>query len=179
VSASRVARRYARALIELAEKAQVEQWGAELERLAAIVEAPELKTRLTSPELSEEARQLAMSRIAEKLELSYPLRSFAVVLARHGRIAEVGGCAEAYRDMADAMFGRVRATLTFAAEPSDEDVKRVAAGLEAIARKRVIPTVMVDKSLLGGVIAELGGKIYDGSLATRLSEAQRKLASQA
>jgi F-type H+-transporting ATPase subunit delta len=179
VNASRVARRYARALIELAEKSQVEQWGMELERLAAMVAAPELFGRLTSPELSDEARQVAIAKIAEKLELSYPLRSFAVVLARHGRIAEIGGCAEAYRDMADALFGRVRATLTFAAEPSDDDVRRVAAGLEAIARKKVIPTVKVEKSLLGGVVAELGGKIYDGSLATRIAEAQRKLASQA
>jgi F-type H+-transporting ATPase subunit delta len=179
VSASRVARRYARALIELAEKGQVEQWGLELERLAAMVEAPELFGRLISPELSDEARQMAIAKIAEKLELSYPLRSFAVVLARHGRIAEIGGCAEAYRDMADALFERVRATLTFAAEPSDNDVKRVATRLEAIARKTVIPTVKVEKSLLGGVVAELGGKIYDGSLATRITEAQRKLASQA
>jgi F-type H+-transporting ATPase subunit delta len=179
VSASRVARRYARALIQLAEKGQIEQWGMELDRLAAMVEAPELFGRLTSPELSDEARQTAIAKIAEKLELSYPLRSFAVVLARHGRIAEIGGCAEAYRDMADEKFERVRATLTFASEPSDSDVQRVAAGLESIARKKVIPTVKVEKSLLGGVVAELGGKIYDGSLATRLSEAQRKLASQA
>jgi F-type H+-transporting ATPase subunit delta len=179
VSASRVARRYARALIELAERSQVEQWGMELNRLAAMVEAPELFGRLTSPELSDEARQVAIGKIAEKLELSYPLRSFAVVLARHGRIEEIGGCAEAYRDMADEMFGRVRATLTFASEPSDADVQRVAAGLESIARKKVIPTIKVEKNLLGGVVAELGGKIYDGSLATRLAEAQRKLASQA
>jgi F-type H+-transporting ATPase subunit delta len=178
VSASRVARRYARALIELAEKGQVEQWGMELERLAAMVQAPELFGRLTSPELGEEGRLMAIAKIAEKLEVSYPLRSFAVVLARHGRIAEIGGCAEAYRDMADELFGRVRATLTFASEPSDEDVRRVAAGLESIARKKVIPTVKVEQSLLGGVVAELGGKIYDGSLATRLTEAQRKLASQ-
>lgn len=179
MSASRVARRYARALIELADKGQIEQWGMELDRLAAIVEAPELFGRLTSPELTDEARQLAIGKIAEKLELSYPVRSFAMVLARHGRIAEIGGCAQAYRDMADAIFGRVRATLTFASEPSDGDVQRVAVGLESIAGKKVIPTVKVDNSLLGGVVAELGGKIYDGSLATRLSEAQRKLASQA
>jgi F-type H+-transporting ATPase subunit delta len=179
VSSSRLARRYARALIELAEKGQVEQWGTELDRLAAMVEAPELFGRLTSPELSDETRQMAIAKIAEKLELSYPLRSFAVVLARHGRIAEIGRCAEAYRDMADALFGRVRATLTFASEPSDAEVQRVAAGLESIARKKVIPTVKVETSLLGGVVAELGGKIYDGSLATRLIEAQRKLASQA
>jgi F0F1-type ATP synthase delta subunit len=49
-------------------------------------------------------------------------------------------------------------------------------GLEVMVRKTVIPTVKVDESLLGGVVAELEGKIYDGSLATRLREAERRLA---
>jgi F-type H+-transporting ATPase subunit delta len=178
VNGSRVARRYARALIDLADRSQVEQWGAELDRLAAMVQAPELLGRLTSPQITEEQRQQAMATIAEKMELSFPLRSFAVVLARHGRIAEIGSCAQAYRDQTDELLGRARATLTFATDPTDADVQRVVSGLESIARKKVIPTVKVDNSLLGGVVAELGGKIYDGSLATRLADAQRKLASQ-
>jgi F-type H+-transporting ATPase subunit delta len=41
---------------------------------------------------------------------------------------------------------------------------------------KIIPTVKVDPALLGGVMAELGGRIYDGSLATRLEEAKRRLA---
>jgi F0F1-type ATP synthase delta subunit len=44
-----------------------------------------------------------------------------------------------------------------------------------VVRKTVIATVKVDQALLGGVVAELEGKIYDGSLATRLSEAQRRM----
>jgi F0F1-type ATP synthase delta subunit len=52
----------------------------------------------------------------------------------------------------------------------------VVRGLEAMVRKTVIATVKLDQALLGGVVAELEGKIYDGSLATRLSEAERRLA---
>lgn len=176
---SRVAKRYARALIELADRSQVEKWGAELERLAAIVDSPELEARLASPELSQASRQEAMAKIAERLELSFPLRSFAVVIARHGRIADATAIAESYRDLVDELLGRERATLTFAVQPSDQETARVIAGLEQIAGKKIIPTIKVDSGLLGGVIAELGGKTYDGSLATRLAEAQLKLAGQA
>lgn len=176
---TRVAKRYARALIELAEKSQVEKWGAELERLAAIVDSPELEARLASPDLSKTVRQEAMAKIAEKLDLSFPVRSFAVVVARHGRIDEVSAIAEAYRDLVDQMLGRERATLTFAVEPTAEETERVVAGLEAIAMKKIIPTIKVDKELLGGVVAELGGKTYDGSLAARVAEAQLKLAGHA
>jgi len=173
---SRVAKRYARALIDLAEKGQIEKWGMELDRLAVTVGAPELYTRLASPELSESSRELAMRTIAEKLDVSYPLRSLAVVVARHGRIDQLKAIADAYRDLVDEILDQERATLTFAMQPSDEEVARVVSGLEAIARKKILPTIQVDSSLLGGVVAELGGKIYDGSLAARLAEAQRLMA---
>ena len=175
MKSSRVARRYARALLELADRSQVEAWGGVLDRLAAAVESPEILFRLSSPELSNATRQEAMAKIAERLELSFPLRSLAVVIARHGRIAETGAIAESYRDQVDEMLGRARATLTFPSTPDDSEIARVVAGLESIAKKKIIPTVQVDGALLGGVTAELGGKIYDGSLATRLAEAQRLL----
>ena len=127
---SRVAKRYARALLDLADKGNEEKWGAELERLAAMVEAPELIDRLASPELSDQSRQEAMAKIAERLELSFPVRSFAVVIARHGRIREIGAIAESYRELLDQKMGRERATLTFAIQPSDAEVARVVGGLE-------------------------------------------------
>ena len=173
---SRVAKRYARALLGLSEdRNQLETWAAELERLARIADAPEIALRLASPEVSHEARVEAMAKIAERLELSYPLRSLAVVVARHGRMADLTAVSQSYQDQLDVLLGRARATLTFAREPDAQDTEAVVRGLEAVVRKTVIATVKVDQALLGGVVAELEGKIYDGSLATRLSEAQRRL----
>lgn len=173
---SRVAKRYARALLEVAERGHAESWGAELQRLAEAVESKELIPMLASPELTHEKCQEAMAKIAELLNLSFPLRSFAVVVARHGRVQEIGAMSQAYQDLLDDMMGRARAVLTFATEPTEATVNRVVSGLEAIAGKKIIPGIRVDQALLGGVTAELGGKIYDGSLAARLTEAQRLLA---
>ena len=173
---SRVAKRYARALLEVADRSQAEAWGAELEKLARMAESPELMPLLTSPEIPHQKRILAMEKIAERLNLSFPLRSFAVVIARHGRIHEIGAIAQSYNDLLDDMLGRERAILTFATQPDDAAVQRVVSGFEAIAHKKIIPTVKVNSALLGGVTAELGGKTYDGSLAARLAEAQRRLA---
>jgi len=174
---SGVARRYARALADLAaDPAQLEGWGAELERLAALMGEHEARLVLESPELSHQARIEAVGRVVERLELSFPLRSFAVVLARHRRLAELAAIAAAYRELTDARLGRARATLTFAREPAPDEVARVVAGLAAIARRTIIPTVKIDAALLGGVIAELEGKTYDGSLATMIAEAERRLA---
>ena len=176
MKSSKVAKRYARALMGLSnDHAQLEAWGAELERLARIVDAPEVAAQLESPTITHTDRMAALGKIAERLDLSFPVRSFAVVVAAHGRVREVAAMAETYARMLDDLMNRARATLTFAYQPSDADLAHVVAGLEAIAHKKIIPTTNIDPSLVGGVVAELEGKIYDGSLATRLADAQRRL----
>jgi F-type H+-transporting ATPase subunit delta len=178
LKSSKVAKRYARALLGLSgDNAQLEIWGAELERLAQIVAAPVIAINFASPEVGPAIKLEALAKITEKLELSYPVRSFAAVVARHGRIEDLPAVAEAYHRMLDAMVGRARAVLTFARPPSDDELAQVLGGLEAIAAKQIIPTVNVDAALIGGVIAELEGKTYDGSLASRLAAAARRLAS--
>jgi F-type H+-transporting ATPase subunit delta len=174
---SKVARRYARALLGLsAESSQLEAWGAEVRELARMVEAPELAVSFAAPDISQLAKIEALEKTAERLGLSYPVRSFAAVMARHGRIEDLPAVAEAYRRMLDDLMRRTRATLTFAASPDDRELAGVVSSLEAIAQKRVIPTINVDESLIGGVVVELEGRTYDGSLASRLAEAARRLA---
>ena len=177
MKSSKVAKRYARALLGLStESSQLEIWGAEVEKLAQIVASPELSGIFASPVVAPSAKIEALAKIGETAELSYPVRSFAAVIARHGRIDDLPAVAEAYRLMLDDLMGRARATLTFAQAPADDDLARVLGGLEAIVHKKIIPTVKLDTTLIGGVIVELEGKTYDGSLASRLAEAARRLA---
>jgi F-type H+-transporting ATPase subunit delta len=174
---SGVAKRYARALADLAsDAAALEGWGAELERIAGVLAAPEMRFALESPELAHQARIEAVGKVVERLEVSFPLRSFAVVLARHRRLAELPAVVEAYRAISDERLGRARATLTFARQPGADEIARVVDGLHAIARRTIVPTVKVDPALLGGVVVELEGKTYDGSLAAMIAEAERRLA---
>lgn len=178
MKSSKVAKRYARALLGLSsENAQLESWGAEVEKLARMVAAPAIAVAFASPEVAPATKLEALAKIAEKLALSYPVRSFAAVVARHGRIEDLPAVAEAYRRMLDDLMGRARAVLTFAQAPSDAELAQVLSGLEAIAHKKIMPTVNVDAALIGGVVAELEGKTYDGSLASRLAQAARRLAS--
>jgi F-type H+-transporting ATPase subunit delta len=174
---SKVAKRYARALLGLSsDHNQLEAWGAELERLGRVIELPEIAASFGSPEVSQALKIEALAKISEKLELSFPMRSFTVVVARHSRIDDVPAIADAYMRMLDDLMGRARAVLTFARRPEQSELDRVLGGLEKIARKKIIPTVKIDDALLGGVMVELEGKTYDGSLAARLAEAQHRLA---
>ena len=174
---SKVAKRYARALLGLSnDRGQLQIWAAELERLANVVRTPEIDAAFNSPEVSITAKFQALATITEKLDLSFPVRSFAAVVARHGRVPDLSAMAEAYGRILDELMGRARATLIFATEPGDADVKRIVSKLEHLAGKQIIPTIKIDKALLGGVTVELEGKTYDGSLTSRLAEAQQRLA---
>ena len=174
---AKVAKRYARALLGLSnDRGQLELWGAELERLAQVIEVPEIDAPFASPEVSLPAKIQALATITEKLELSFPVRSFTAVVARHGRIPELPAVAEAYGRMLDQLMGRARAMLVFAVSPGDADIRRITSKLEQIANKKIIPTIKIDPALLGGVIVELEGKTYDGSLSSLLTEAQQRLA---
>jgi F-type H+-transporting ATPase subunit delta len=177
VRSSRVAKRYARALLGLSnDRRQLELWGAELERLARVIQMPEIDAAFASPEVSITAKIQVLASITGKLELSFPVRSFTAVVARHARIPDLPAVAEEYGRMLDDLMGRARATLIFAAQPGEADIKRVVGKLEQLAHQQIIPTVKIDQALLGGVIVELEGKTYDGSLTSRLTEAQHRLA---
>ena len=51
----------------------------------------------------------------------------------------------------------------------------VVEGLERLSGKKIIAAVKVDPGLIGGVVAELEGRTYDASLATRLNVMERQL----
>ena len=139
----------------------------------AAVENARLEFKLAVPNKDETLKKLS--------SFANTFGGFMVIGAKanstDGRIEDLPAVAEAYSRMLDDLMGRTRATLTFAQAPSDGDLARVLGGLEGIAHKQIIPTVQVDPALIGGVIAELEGKTYDGSLARRLAEAARRLAS--
>jgi F-type H+-transporting ATPase subunit delta len=191
VTSSKVARRYAEALVTLAaEQDQLESWGAELERLTQAVSSPELMARLTSPELPDEQRLEAMTLVASSLELSFPLRSFAVVVARHHRLADLEAISQAYTDLLDRRLARVRAKFTFAMQPTDSDLKAVQALAENLlssapaerrlapqvrAKLQIIPAIHVDPALIGGFVIEIEGRTYDASVATQLARMQLRL----
>ncbi len=170
------AKRYARALLEVAvESGRMESWGAELDLLARITTEVAAGSTLTTPDLPQHSRIKAMGLMAERLGLSFPVRSFALVVARRNRIAALPEIAHAYQGFADERLGRARAALSFALEPSAQEIQQVVNVLERLSGKTVLPAVKVEPALLGGLVAQLEGKTYDLSLANKLKQAEQLL----
>jgi len=55
----------------------------------------------------------------------------------------------------------------------------LASALGAATGRRVEVTGRVDESILGGVIAKVGGTVYDGSVASQLERMRQRLVTEA
>jgi F-type H+-transporting ATPase subunit delta len=78
----------------------------------------------------------------------------------------------------DEEKGRVRLSVRTAVELNDADQKQLIIAFANLTGKEVIPTVTVDPDLLGGVLVEVKGKVYDGSVRAQLDRIANQLAGE-
>jgi F-type H+-transporting ATPase subunit delta len=103
------------------------------------------------------------------------VQRLALLLLERRRILLLPAIARAYRDFADAHTGRVRAKVTSAEPLSAAALDRVRRSLEERTGKKVIVEPAVDAGLIGGVVAQVGDLVLDGSVRTQLADLRQKL----
>ena len=174
-----VAKSYARALYELArERGQVDAVARELASIVAmLVQQPELPAFLSRPWVAADAKRAAATEIATRLGLSPLTRDFFALVVGRNRADYVIAIADAYRALDDAAQGRVRVKLRTAIALTDAERHTLSARLSRLLDgKQLVTEEVVDPSLLGGFVAEVGSMILDGSLDTQLDRMRDRLA---
>lgn len=174
---SSIAKRYARALLAVAEEeGDTEGPLGELERVQKALSAhPKVKAALTSPTVGKEARRAVVESLARSLELSSPVGNLLRLLGDRARFPHFDGIVRAYQAMADEKMGRVRGTLTASHPVSSEALHALERKLSQITTRSVTLEARTDPSLLGGVVAQVGSMLYDGSVRTQLERMRREL----
>jgi F-type H+-transporting ATPase subunit delta len=177
VSASSIARRYARALLSIGdEDGRFEQYGAEVDRVdAAYAASAELRDVWTNPAYPREERLATLERLVGVLTLSPAVANLMRLFVERRRVAELPMLARTYRSMVDEKAGRVRAVVTSARPLAPAQTAAVQASLAAATGKQVLVESRVDASLIGGVTARVGSTVYDGSVKTQLERLRESL----
>lgn len=166
---SSVARRYAKAIAAIAEEqGTLDAVGAELRALARVAADPALAPVLANPLLSAGSRQTIARSLAEQLGLGPMTRNFLCLLGDHQRLDLLVGIADQYERIVDRTLGRVRARLRTAVDLAAGEQQAVGAALERLTGKKVVAERSTDPGLLGGMVVEVEGKVYDGSVRTQL-----------
>lgn len=171
-----VARVYTEALFDIAKaKSAVEETGNELGDFRALLEKePKIALLLESPIL-ETTTKLDILKRALQGNVSDLVADFLSLLLKKGRFAALPSIAEAFREMADAHAGRTRVHVATAAPLAAELRDEIRASVARLLSREVVLEDGVEPALVGGAVITIGDKVYDGSLATRLTKAKKQI----
>jgi F-type H+-transporting ATPase subunit delta len=170
VSISIVARRYAQALLDL---------GSELGALDKIVDdvsaaaeawevSADFRNAIENPLVAHDAKKAVVVDLSDRIGASPTTRSALLLLVDRRRMKTLPYLARTLRELADARKGVIRAEVTTAAPLSEAYYAKLQAKLEKMTGQRVVIDKRTDPALIGGVVARIGDRIFDGSLRTRL-----------
>ncbi len=124
---------------------------------------------LASPSIPMQER---LDAIAQAFDNSIPenVVSFVQLLCEKGRIYCLFGCADEYKKLLDVQNSISVAYVKSAVELTEEEKQRLRDKLEVQSGNSVILECSTDKSIMGGIVVEIDGKVIDGSLKNRLYE---------
>jgi len=173
------ARRYAKALVEIAEgRGVLDETGAELAELAqAVAGNDELRRILMNPRFPRPTRVRVLEGLLVAAGGSDLLRGFARLVAEKDRIAHLPGIADAYRRLADERRVRVRAQVRTAYDLDPSAVEQLRERLGRMTGREVLLEVETDESLIGGLVCRVGGVVMDGSIRNQLKNLRDALRS--
>jgi F-type H+-transporting ATPase subunit delta len=171
-----VARRYARALLD-ASSGAAEVVLTQLEALTAFFDGHrDLYAAMSSPALSKAQRMTLTEAVLKAMPgLHVTVSNLLKLLTDRNRFGAVTFITRQYRDLVDAQLKRVRGQVTSASTLGAEQVAAIRRSLEALTGRSVLLEAKVDATLLGGVVAQVGSKVYDGSVKNQLRELGRSL----
>jgi F-type H+-transporting ATPase subunit delta len=172
-----VARRYAKALFSLAvESGRVEAWSGSLSMLAgALHDVPELAVVISDPLRAREERRAIAGRLAQAVGLDEAPANLLRLLADRNRLDRLGDVLRDFGELADQQLGRLRAKVTTAVPLEAAAIDALSQRLSELTRSSVLLERTVDPDLLGGVVAQVGSVVYDGSVRTQLQDLKRTL----
>ena len=168
------ARRYAQAVFEIAlEKKELERWQSDLQKIANEVSDATFLAALESPKIkfSDKTRFLS-ERLKDVNPLALNLVHLLIARASIGIISDV---AEEYQRLVDSYHGIEPAEVITAVPLDDKDIRKMTENLSVLVGKEVVLKSKVDPSIIGGIIARVGGKLLDGSTRSKLAALKREL----
>jgi F-type H+-transporting ATPase subunit delta len=170
------ARRYSQAVFKIAlERNELDRWQSDLDKIASLGEDAPFVALLENPKVHFEDKARLLS---EWLGDINPLAlNLVYLLVTRGRLSMVGDVADEYRRLLDSYRGIERAEVTTAITLDDKDRRRLEEHLGAAVRKKVVLEPKIDSSVIGGIVARVGGKLLDGSTRSKLIALKKALAS--
>ena len=165
-----VAKRYAKALVEVAAASnELDGVRRDLHALADLLRKHRhLRQFVANPSVSRRAAGEVIKDIGTAMEVKPLTATFLQILLEGGRLAGLDAILRSYELLVDERLGRVKAVVTSAAPLEADAQERLRRRLGDVTGKDVYLELRQDPALLGGMVTQIGSRVYDGSLKTQL-----------
>lgn len=165
---------YAAALFEIAEEEGItDKINEQLKEIAGIFEENrEYVALISSPDIPKKERTNLLKQLLHD-RYEDCLISFLIHMCKKNVIGEIGGCAEEYEKLYWEFKKFSVAYIKSAIALTQEQKDNIKKSLEDMSGRHVLLECSVEEVLLGGIVAEMDGKIYDGSLKRQLDEIKK------
>ncbi|GJP29432.1 hypothetical protein CLOM_g16695 [Closterium sp. NIES-68] len=174
-----VAGKYASALYVSAVRGQqVEAVEREMRELVTVTGSnPTFAAFLRDPSVSKEVRVKAIEEIFKQAQYSPITTNFLTLLADSGRLSFLPKIAATYEDILMAHRGQVKATVTAALELTPAELAEVREALAGMlsAGQTLQLQQRVDRSIIGGVLVDIGDKHIDLSIRSKIRRMEKVL----
>jgi F-type H+-transporting ATPase subunit delta len=166
-----VAGRYASALFELArDERQVDAVAEALNQFDALLkESADLRRLVRSPAFTPSEQVAAIGAVLDRAGIGGLAGNFIRLAASNRRLFALPGMIRAFRSLVQDSKGVVRAEVRVAERPSDALIEEIKASLRDIAKSDVDVDLVIDPSLIGGLVVRMGSRMIDASLKTKLN----------
>lgn len=176
---STIARNYAEALLELARRAKdLRGWGTLLASIAdAMQQDQTLRAFLQTPRVDAGTKNAVLRKALTDRAPAKFVR-FIESVVTHRRQMLIPEISQEYMDLVDQAENRMHANVTVARETDEKTRKLIAERLSKVFNKTVVPHLIVDSRILGGVVVRVGDTVMDGSVRRRLGTLRNKMMSR-
>ena len=171
-----IARNYAEALFELAERHEgVETYGTGVEIVARLIdEHDDFRRFLETPRIAlAQKKEVVRGVFGETLPAK--LVNFLLITLDKRRQRLLRVIAREYMSLMDQHFNRIHVEVTLARKLDEDSMEEMERRLTTALGRTAIPHVRVKPGILGGAIVRTGDTIYDGSMRRRLEGMRRRL----
>jgi len=170
------ANRYATALIDVLYPEKAEVGLQQLESFVGLLnEQPDSRRILENPAMAGERRNRLLKEISAVFGFDRRVTNFISILADRNRLPILEEIITEYQRLMDKRLGIVRARVTSAHALDSTQQQELARKLQQITGKQVRMEVATDPALIGGVVAQVGSTIYDGSVRQQLEAFKSRL----
>ena len=171
------ARRYAKALIDLARRDDIiAEIGTQLQQYQALLRGnTNLQRILENPSVAIQVKTSIMTTITERTQPAPLLRNFLLLLMHKGRLPQFDAICTHYERMAGDELHRVVAQVTTAVEMDAQQRQAVTQKIAAATHKDVQLETHVDAAIIGGLVVRVNNVILDGSVRGQLTRMRKAL----